>query len=76
VTGPVNQGAGVFARALQSATFIDPGFDPCGVELAELDLSLANFTPETGRGFLNELTDRVQRVTIAARTAGWPGYRQ
>jgi predicted permease len=65
-------GAGVFARALQKATSIDPGFDPHGVELASLDLSLANFTPATGQRFLADLADRVrlipgvQDATVAA----------
>ena len=33
-------GAGLFVRALQRAATINPGFDPRGVELASLDLSL------------------------------------
>ena len=41
-------GAGLFVRALQRATEIDPGFDPHGVELAALDLSLAGYTSDTG----------------------------
>jgi predicted permease len=55
-------GAGVFARALQKATSMDPGFDPYGVELASLDLSLANYTPEAGRRFVSDLADRVREI--------------
>ena len=55
-------GAGLFVRALQHATEIDPGFDPRGVELASLDLSLAGYTPETGRVFARELIQRVREL--------------
>jgi predicted permease len=48
-------GAGLFVRALQRATQIDPGFDSRGVELAALDLSLAGYTADTGRVFAREL---------------------
>jgi predicted permease len=64
--------AGVFVRALQKATSIEPGFDPSGVEVASLDLSLANYTPATGPQFLTELASRirdipgVQDATVAA----------
>ena len=37
-------GAGLFVRALQRATEINPGFNTRGVELAALDLSLAGYT--------------------------------
>jgi putative ABC transport system permease protein len=52
--------AALFVRALERAGAIDPGFDPRGVELAALDLSLAGYTPETGRVFANELIQRVR----------------
>ena len=52
--------AALFVRALERAGAIDPGFDPQGVELAALDLSLAGYTPETGRVFANELIQRVR----------------
>jgi predicted permease len=55
-------GAGVFVRALQKATAVDPGYDPYGVEVASLDLSLASYTPATGPQFLNELADRVRGI--------------
>jgi predicted permease len=74
-------GAGVFVRAVQKATSIDPGYDPYGVEIASLDLSLASYTPATGPQFLNELADRVrtlpgvQDASIAASLpAGGPSF--
>ena len=54
--------AGLFARALQRAGSIDPGFDPHGVELASLDLSLAGYTAETGPVFARELLERVRAL--------------
>jgi predicted permease len=55
-------GAGLFVRALEHATQIDPGFDPKGVELAALDLSLAGYTADTGRVFARELIQRVREL--------------
>jgi len=55
-------GAGLFVRALQRATEINPGFDPRGVELAALDLSLAGYTADTGRVFTRELMQRVREL--------------
>ena len=55
-------GAGLFVRALQRATEINPGFDPRGVELAALDLSLAGYTADTGRVFTRELIQRVREL--------------
>ena len=68
-------GAGLFARALQRATEIDPGFDPHGVELATLDLSLGGYTADTGRVFARELIRRVREtpgVQAAALSAVMP----
>src|SRR5262245_27600286 len=53
-------GAALFVRALQHAAHIDPGFDPRGVELAALDLSISGYTDETGRVFARELIQRVR----------------
>src|SRR6266850_2343509 len=55
-------GAGLFVRALQRAADIDPGFDPRGVELASLDLSLGGYTQETGPVFARELIQRVREL--------------
>jgi predicted permease len=68
-------GAGLFARALQRASEIDPGFDPHGVELATLDLSLGGYTADTGRVFARELIRRVREtpgVQSAALSAVMP----
>ena len=54
--------AGLFVRALQAAGSGDPGFDPHGVELASLDLSLAGYTEATGRRFVVDLVDRVRAL--------------
>jgi predicted permease len=55
-------GAGVFASALRKATAIDYGFDPSGVELASLDLSLGGYVPATGQPFLRELASRIRAI--------------
>jgi predicted permease len=75
-------GAGLFVRALQRAADIDPGFDPHGVELARLDLSLAGYTTDSGRAFARELVGRVralpgvQSATLAAQVPlGGSGLR-
>ena len=52
--------AGLFVRALQAAGSSNPGFDPRGVELASVDLSLAGYTNTTGPRFVSELVDRVR----------------
>ena len=68
-------GAGLFARALQRASEIDPGFDPHGVELATLDLSLGGYTATPGRVFARELIRRVREtpgVQAAALSAVMP----
>jgi predicted permease len=54
--------AGLFVRALQAAGSENPGFDPRGVELASLDLSLAGYTSTTGPGFASDLADRVRAL--------------
>ena len=47
--------AGLFGRALVRARAIDPGFDPSGVHVATMDLSLVNHTATTGRQFADRL---------------------
>jgi predicted permease len=54
--------AGLFVRALQQAGSMDPGFDPHGVELASLDLSMAGYTDITGPRFARDLVDRVRQL--------------
>jgi predicted permease len=55
-------GAGLFVRALQRASSIDPGFDASGVELAFLDLSLSGYTESTGPVFAQQLIERVRTL--------------
>lgn len=54
--------AGLFVRALQRADAIDRGFDPRGVELASIDLSLAGYTDRTGPVFARTLLERVHHL--------------
>jgi len=54
--------AGLFVRALRQAGSVDPGFDPRGVELASLDLSMAGYTDTTGPRFASDLLDRVRQL--------------
>jgi predicted permease len=54
--------AGLFVRALGRAASIDPGFDPVGVEVAGLDLSLASYTETSGPLFARELIERVRAL--------------
>ena len=61
-------GGALFVRALQRAAEIDPGFDPRGVELASLDLSLGGYTDETGPLFARQLIERV-RATPGVESA-------
>ena len=55
-------GAGLFGRALQRAATIDPGFDPRGLELAFLDLSLSGYTETTGPVFAQQVVERVRAL--------------
>jgi putative ABC transport system permease protein len=55
-------GAGLLARALHRSGSVDLGFDPRGVEVASIDLSLAGYTSATGPAFVRELGDRLRRL--------------
>ena len=52
--------AGLFLRALQRAATMDPGFDPRGVELTAIDLSMAGYDETRGRVFAHRLLDEVR----------------
>jgi len=52
--------AGLFLRALQRAATMDPGFDPRGVELTAIDLSMAGYDETRGRVFARRLLDEVR----------------
>jgi len=54
--------AGLFLRALQGASRIDPGFDPVNVEVATLDLGLTGLDAVSGRRFAAALLDRVRAL--------------
>jgi predicted permease len=54
--------AGLFARALAHARDIDPGFDARGVELASLDLRLANYDAERGGRLAATLLQRARSL--------------
>jgi predicted permease len=56
--------AGLFLRALQRAADIEPGFDQQRVDVISLDLSLAGYTPISGRTFVGD---------ALARTRAMPG---
>jgi hypothetical protein len=55
-------GAGLMGRALHKAASIDTGFETRGVELATLNLRLANYTNATGPVFLDTLVSRVRAL--------------
>ncbi len=55
-------GAGLFTRALKRAGSIHPGFDPHGVELVSLDVSMAGYSDATGPRFWRDLVDRVREL--------------
>lgn len=50
--------AGLFLRSLSRAAAIHPGFDAAHVDVAMLDLSLAQYSAVTGPGFLRDLVAR------------------
>ena len=54
--------AGLLGRALQRVHATDAGFDPHGVELASIDLSLAGYTESTGSAFARALLGRVRAL--------------
>ena len=70
--------AGLLGRALGRVTTIDQGFDPRGVEVASIDLSMAGYTDETGKVFARELAERLRRLpgfesaSLADRVPGGP----
>jgi len=52
--------AGLLLRALNRTASIDFGFDPNGVEVAELELHLGGYSTPTGRQFAAELLNRLR----------------
>jgi predicted permease len=58
--------AGLFLRALQRASSIEPGFDQQHVEVVALDLSLAGYKAGTGEAFVRDLVARTRSLPGAA----------
>jgi predicted permease len=54
--------AGLFVRALRHAGAVSPGFDPRGVEIGTLDLSMNGDNDSMGAGFWRTLIERVRQV--------------
>jgi predicted permease len=53
---------GLFARTLLHARSIEPGFDPRGVQIAAVDLGLANYDSTTGRRVAATILEQVRAV--------------
>jgi predicted permease len=54
--------AGLFVRALQKVSSIDPGFNARGVELATIDFTTAGYNKTTGAALARELIGHVRRL--------------
>jgi predicted permease len=54
--------AGLFVRALERAGSINPGFDARGVELASIDLGIANYTDAARVRFARDAIARVRQA--------------
>ena len=64
--------AGLFLRALQRAATMDPGFDPAGVEMVSLDLSLAGYQGTDGLAAWGQLLERVRALPgVRAASLAW-----
>jgi predicted permease len=55
-------GAGLFLRSLQNANQVDLGFNPEGIAMTSLDLSLQGYEEEEGKRFLRQLKDRLNQI--------------
>ncbi len=66
-------GAGLFVRSLNAAQAVDPGFDPGGVVVAQLDLSTQGYTDTETAEFYRDISARlstlpgVSGVALASR---------
>src|SRR6266542_4176811 len=54
--------AGLFLRALQHASEIQPGFDEQRVDVVQLDLSLAGYKQATGQPFVRDFIERTRAL--------------
>lgn len=64
--------AGLLVRAMYQTTVVDLGFEPEGVEVASLNLSLGRYSDETGPRFVGEVVERVRALpgVVDAAAAG------
>jgi predicted permease len=64
--------AGLLVRAMYRTTVVDLGFDPKGVEVSTLNLSLGRYTDETGPRVIGEVVERVRALpgVVDAAAAG------
>jgi predicted permease len=64
--------AGLFFRALQHATSIQPGFDQERVDVVSLDLSVAGIRAESEAPFVRQLLERVRALPgVESATTAW-----
>ena len=67
--------AGLFARALEQGSRVNPGFDSAGVVVAPLNTESWGYSPERGRAFFRALRERagaLPGVTAVTTTAVIP----
>jgi predicted permease len=67
--------AGLFLRALQHATSIQPGFDQDRVDVVSLDLSVGGLKEESGRLFVRRVLERLEGapgISSASMTVDLP----
>ena len=55
-------GAGLFARAIARAGAVNPGYDPHGIELTTIDLSMVRYDHGATLAFWRTLLDRVREL--------------
>ncbi|MEX2285123.1 MAG: ABC transporter permease [Gemmatimonadota bacterium] len=54
--------AGLFVRSLQQGLAVDPGFDPDGVVIAQINVDPHGYNEERGRVFYRQLIERVRSL--------------
>ncbi|MGD8868460.1 MAG: ABC transporter permease [Gemmatimonadales bacterium] len=54
--------AALFLRALQTAGALETGFDPDGVDFVSIDLSIEGYDEQSGRRFVDEITQRLESL--------------
>lgn len=77
VTFVLLAGAGLFARTLQKATYVEFGFDTENLLVVRPDLELAGYSVERGREFYRRLAGRIEAlpgVESVSRAGALPRY--